>query len=123
MKICTPHWQLCREAVEQNGLSSLISKDGDELAERLAASMEDPQEVTNFDPLFAMSNHFVCEALKAGGLYLMGKPADGSNDGQFCPICEFIKHSKDFDAKAQIDNIAVQMAIWARGKGLIQKVH
>lgn len=89
---------------------------------RVSASVENPEEPANFDPLFSLSNHFMCEALQSGGLYLMGAPPDGSNDGQYCPICEFSKHSKDFDAKEQVGNIVGQMATWARDKGLITKL-
>lgn len=75
-----------------------------------------------FDPLLSLNNHFTGDALRCGGLYLMDQNESGENDGHYCPICEFVKHSPGFDAKASIDGIADQMATWAREQNLLPRV-
>ncbi len=128
MKICADHWQLMRDAVDARGMSGLIAKDGEtalenELAQLEAAKAGDPEphKAAPFDPLMSLHWHFTNEALRCGGLYLM-TPNPDREDGQFCPVCEFVKNSEGFVAVEEIGSIADQMAAHCRAEGLIPKV-
>lgn len=122
MKICKDHWTACREAVESRGLSSLVAADGKEAVSRVMDEFNGGDMKKNFDPLMSMNFHFTNNALSCGGLYLMGTPPDGENDGHYCPICEFVKNARDWDAKVEIAKVADQMREWALAEGLVPKV-
>jgi hypothetical protein len=52
----------------------------------------------------------------------MMAPEDGSNDGHFCPLCEYEKHSPGFVASEAIDLVSGQMADYCRSEGLISQI-
>ncbi len=120
MKICKDHWEMMRNAIEDRGMSGLVARDSetafDNIKEELSGGRPD------FDPLMSMHWHWTNEAIRCGGLYLMGEDETGANDGQFCPVCEFEKNAEGFDAKISIGIVADQMAEYARSEGLIPKV-
>ena len=122
MKVCTKHWDMMKEAVETSGMSSLISADSEHAIARTKEELEGGLTADNFDPLLQLGWHFTSEALRCGGLYLMFTNESGENDGHYCPLCEFESHYDGWDSKKQIENIAGQMAEWAREEGLIPKV-
>lgn len=113
---------MCREAVDSRGMSSLVAKSGEEACAQMVAELEGEKDPKQFDPLISLNWHFSGEAIRCGGLYLMSPDPSGANDGHWCPICEFVKNAKGFDAKAQIGRVADQMAEHAREQGLIPKV-
>lgn len=112
---------MCRDAVSERGMDSLVARDGQEAIDRTLGDLhgEDPKKT--FDPLMSLHWHFTNEALRCGALYLMGPNESGENDGQYCPMCEFGKHVQGFEAKAAIGGIADQMRDWAQTEGLIPK--
>lgn len=122
MKICQTHWALCRTAVDERGLGGLVASDGREAVERLKDEMQGAAARDTFDPLMSLNTHYTGEALRCGGLYLMGRNETGENDGHYCPICEFEAHSDSFDAAEAIGEIADQMAEWARSEGLVPPI-
>ena len=122
MRICKPHWDMCRAAIDVHGLSSLVSKSGEEAAERLVAEANGDKSAENFDPLMSMNNHFMGQALQCGGLYLMSQNESGENEGYYCPLCEFEKHNKDWNSQDKINETATAMAEYARDEGLIARV-
>ena len=117
MRICKEHWAMCREAIDERGMSDLGAKSGEEAAADMVAELNG--EDAKFDPLMSMNNHWSSEALRAGGLYLMGETENGENDGHYCPICEFEKNAEGFEAKPAIGMIADQMRQYACEAGLI----
>lgn len=119
MKTCQAHWDMYREAIKLYGMEDLIAKNGQEAASRLEDESRNGRDSANFEPLMGMDFHFAQHALQAGGLRMMGQNEDGSNEGHYCPICEFTKNAKNFDPKTEIENIAKQMAVYAREQGLI----
>lgn len=124
MRICKPHWDVCKAAIEKAGLSSLISEDTPkkQIEEAVAVSEGKPSEKPPFDPLMSMNNHWWSVSLEAGGLAMMGhNPAEGS-DGHFCPLCELAAHYKEFIVEKQVASIADQMAQYARDQKLIPGV-
>lgn len=122
MRICKPHWQVRRDAVESRGMMSLVSADGEEALDRTVDELKGGDTKKNFDPLMSMHWHFTNLALEYGGLYLMGTPEDGSNDGNFCPFCEFEKHNKEFIPKEQIEKVADEMRAWCLEEKLIPAI-
>ena len=133
MKICKDHWQTMRDAIEARGISGLIAKSGEAAIDDTVRQLEEAQatgEVSEkttrdtFDPLMSMHWHFTNEALRCGGLYLMTNDpaANPDNDGEFCPVCEFVKHSQGFVASEAIGSVADQMLAYCREQGLVPKV-
>jgi hypothetical protein len=122
MRICKEHWQMCRNAVDERGMSGLVARNGKEAADNAVDELQGGSPP--FDPLMSMNWHWSAEAMRCGGLYLMTVDTETNpeNEGHYCPICEFVKHAKGFDAKEAIGNIADQMAVHARAEGLIPKV-
>lgn len=120
MRFCKDHWDLCRKTVDDFGLGGLVAKDGETALENIVDELKG--NTPKFDPLMSMHWHWTNEALRCGGLYLMGQNKTGVNDGQYCPMCEFEKNVPDFDAKESVEAVAKQMAEWARTEGLIPKV-
>lgn len=88
MKFCMPHWQALRKAIDDRGLTALISKDGATATQRLKAELQEAPERETFDPLMSAHWGIVNNALRfleaAGGkgaaLNLLG--------GEICPVCE-----------------------------------
>lgn len=115
---------MCRQAIENRGMSGLIAKDGKTALEDMVADFHgepDPKH-ERFDPLMSMHWHWTNSAIREGGLYLMGETEDGSNDGHYCPLCEYTKHAKGFDAADAIGLVADQMLDFARTNGLVPKI-
>lgn len=113
---------MMRAAVDERGLSSLIAKDGETAASDAIADLNqepDPQH-ERFDPLMSMHWHWSNIALENGGLYLMTMKEDGS---EYCPMCEIVAHTSDFDAKQGIEKVADQMLQWCREQNLLPQVN
>ena len=120
MRICKDHWQTCRDAIEAAGLSSLVNKNPEGAHEHMMAELEGTPPEKNFDPLMSMNWHWSGIALKAGGLSMMGRTPDGSNEGHYCPLCELASHYLDtFKVADEVKTVADQMAVWARSQSLI----
>lgn len=77
MRICPDHWQLCRDAIETAGLSSLVAVDGEEAFRRITDEMQGGSKEKNFDPLMEMNWHWTGLGLELGGLGMMGETPDG----------------------------------------------
>jgi hypothetical protein len=122
MKICKQHWQLMRDAIEARGMSSLVAKDGETAMENEVKALEG--DAPDFDPLMSMHWHYSNEALRYGGLYLMfvSEEENPDNEGHYCPVCEFEKHSEGFVAVESIGRIADQMREYAIEQKLIPGV-
>lgn len=84
MKMCQPHWDALRKAIEDRGLYHLVAKDGKTAIDNLKAELEGRGDKSNYDPLMT-ANLMICDtALQMGGLYLL--------NGEHCPLCEAAKH-------------------------------
>jgi hypothetical protein len=130
MKICKDHWQVMREAVESRDMFGLVAKSGeaamaDQLRQleeaQVTGSVSDQTTKETFDPLMSMNWHWMNEALRCGGLYLMGENADAA-DKEYCPVCEFVKHQKGFVAKEAIETVADSMRKYCIEQKLITGV-
>lgn len=121
MRICPEHWEMIRASVRNHGMDALGAKSGEAAMERIVANLQGGKDApSDFDPNMSHHWHWTNNALKAGGLYLMGQKEDGT---EYCPICEFVAHCPGgFDAKQEIDAISAQMQAWCREQGLIPKV-
>lgn len=120
MRICKDHWAVIRSAIEVRGLSGLVAKDSKEAHKNLMAELEGGAQPP-FDPLMSMHWHWHNAALRNGGLYLLSEDPSGKNDGQYCPLCEFVAHAQGFDDKKEIDSVADQILAWCREEGLVPK--
>lgn len=120
MKICQDHWQLMRDAIEERDMTVLVAKSGEAAFENEVRQLEEASitgtvsEQTileTFDPLMSMNWHWMNNALRCGGLYLM--------TGDHCPVCEFVKNQEGFDAKTEINAVADQMRFYCIEQKLI----
>lgn len=122
MKICTAHWKVIRDSIEERDMSKLVAQSGKEAADNFVAELEGGE--APFDPLMSHHWHWVNGALRNGGLYLMtvDEKANPGNEGHFCPLCEYEKHMEGFDAKKDVDSVSDQMLEHCRKIGLLPKV-
>lgn len=122
-----------RDAIEQNGLSGFVAKDGKAALENEHRQLDEAKRTgtvsdetlrDTFDPLMSMNWHWMSTALSNGGFYLMtvDERANPNNDGHFCPVCEFEKHSEGFNAGDAIHDVATQMRAYAIEQKLIPGV-
>lgn len=127
MKICQQHWQLMRDAVDSRGMATLVAKNGEAAFEDQVRHLDEAQRTGSvseqtvretFDPLMSMHWHWTNGALRNGGLYLMGNNPDDA-EGNYCPVCEYVKHVENFDAKKEIDSVADQMRSYCVEQKLI----
>lgn len=88
MKMCMPHWERLRTAIQERGIWHLVSRNGEEAKQRLEKSLESGK-IESFDPLISAHNMIVSNAVRSGGMYLMGEKPDGS---EYCPLCELDLH-------------------------------
>jgi hypothetical protein len=120
MRICEDHWTLCREAVDERGMSPLVAPDGETGFENIADEAEGEATKKTFHPLMSLNWHFTNNALRYRGLYVMTQDETGS---PYCPICEFEKHAPGFVAKEEIGAVTDQMSAWVRSEGLLAAVN
>jgi hypothetical protein len=120
MKMCQPHWDQLRTAIEERGLMGLVSKDGVVAVEKLSRELKkEGTETENFDPLMAANLAIWTNALEMGGAYLMFQDPEGN---EYCPICEAIKNGKNVpQGKAEwwIDHAADEQLARARELKLV----
>lgn len=120
MKMCSAHWQTCRQAIDAVGLGGLVTQGGDALLERVVGpELEGAPLTQRFDPLWSINSHWWGVALECGGLSIMETPEDGRNDGHYCPLCEMAAHYPDFIVDVEVGKVADDMAAWARTEKLI----
>jgi hypothetical protein len=100
MKMCQPHWDQLRAAIDARGMGHLGAKDSTGALERAQAEVEGTATDKTFDPLMAANFGIFNNALRAGGMYLMQQDENGN---EYCPLCELEKH-----------NHAVKAADWIR---------
>lgn len=125
MKICQPHWDRLRAAIDARGLSHLVAKSGEECVGRVARELKQGQPIADeYDPLMSCNWMIFEQALRCGGIRLMGTPPEG---GEYCPICEAVKALAAQDGtteeealKEWIDGPADGALAYAREKGLVQ---
>lgn len=90
MKMCAPHWDELRRAIDDAGMGHLVNKSGEELFDR-SIQPELEGEPAKFDPLFSAAMAIYSNAIQAGGLYLMTAKEDGT---EYCPVCEAFAHGQ-----------------------------
>jgi hypothetical protein len=78
MRMCMPHWNALKAAIDARGLSQFIAKDGDEVQRRA--------DTKSFEPLLGAHNAILAQAINVGGLEVLMQNDDGQ---ELCPICFF----------------------------------
>lgn len=122
MRMCSKHWSLCCDAVDELGLWSCVTPDLDELRQRL--SYVTPRRFMyreEFDPLVALHQHFSSIIYTDGGEYMMAENPNGDNDGHYCPLCEVSKSG--VDPEIEVAMFVGKLATWARSQRLIPPLH
>lgn len=112
MKICQPHWDLLKSAIDERGLMHLVSNSGQVAAEKIQGQLSGQPEKETYDPLLAANFAIWSNAIEMGGLYLIG---DGN---QYCPICESESHGSH-NAEWWIKNAADEQLNRARELRLV----
>lgn len=117
MKMCIPHWEELKKAVEDRRMGHLISKSGEELFEGIKEQI-DGNPTAPYDPLMDACMMIYSAGLEAGGLYLMGAKEDGT---EYCPLCELKEHGGD--PQEWINGCTDAILKQCKEKGLVQDVH
>jgi hypothetical protein len=92
MKVCPDHWEELKQVIKAKGLYDFVAGNGKEAMSRILGQFEGERETKqNFDPLMACNSLLWGNALKCGGLALMGTDETG---GEFCPVCEAYEHDQ-----------------------------
>ncbi len=119
MKMCIPHWEELKKAIEDRRMGHLISKSGEEVSEIVTAQLEgDPH--AGYDPLMDACMMIYTGGVQAGGLYLMGEKEDGS---EYCPLCELEAHQTEVKASDWINGCTDAILKHCTEKGLMKDVH
>lgn len=119
MKICQQHWDMIRQSVIVHGMDHLGAKSGQQAIADTIKDLEGVSTKDDFDPNMSHHWHWMHVALTNGGLYLLNNNEDGSNEGNYCPICEFVYHYNTFDAQKEIDTVSAAMRDHCKQNGLI----
>lgn len=85
MKMCQPHWEKIRKAINDRGMGHLGAKTGKQAMANAITELEGRSAENGFDPLMGCNNMIWSQALKILGLGLMSNNPDGSEK---CPVCE-----------------------------------
>lgn len=132
MRICQKHWDMLRKAIDDRGLTHLVSKNGEEALQQFQSEVVGiPTEIKGFDPLIAAHNMIATEALKNGGPYLLTLNGPEDNDKHYCPVCEAMIHTSGFYGDIEVTGQMVEED-WIYGpaesaknicisKGLVEK--
>jgi hypothetical protein len=84
MKFCIDHWAKLRAAIDERGLTPLVSQGGASAAEKMLNATADGASLDNFDPLLAAHNMILKHALNAVGFEIFAPNSDGTDR---CPLC------------------------------------
>lgn len=110
MKLCMTHWNMCRDSIEELGMSALVHKDGRSAIDSEVRQLE---EHAKAGALSAQTGSNVSLTIDT--------EANPDNEGHFCPLCEWVKHAPEINASEAIDRVSTQMQAWCREQGLIPK--
>lgn len=83
MQICANHWGKMRQAIDDRGLSHLVSKTGEQAHAALVDQLEGGADQRFFDPLMNANFAIFSAFLEGAGL--------AGLDLQGCPLCEVAK--------------------------------
>ncbi len=84
MKMCPTHWAALRKAIDERGLSGLVAGDGKKAHAAMVRELDGVPEPGDWDPLMSANWAIFSEALKCGGLAMMG--VDEARKLR-CPLC------------------------------------
>lgn len=113
MRMCQPHWNALRKAIDDRGLGSFGAKSPEEAKRSIVTELEGRGAENDFDPLLTCNNMIWAEGLKRCGLVLMTPNEDGS---ERCPICEAQKQYGEWWIQGPADAMLRE----ARQKKLVQ---
>lgn len=112
MKICQPHWDRLRRAIDDRGIGHLGAKSGQDAIRNIVTDLEGREAENDFDPLMACNMMIWSAGTRDLGLALMAANEDGSEK---CPICERAKSLEESWIQGPADE-ALKMA---KEKGLV----
>ena len=112
MKICQPHWDRLRKALDVRGIGHLGAKSSGEAMRNVVTELEGREAENDFDPMMACNNMIWSAGMRDIGLSIMANNEDGSEK---CPICERAKMTEE----AWIAGPADEALKIAKEKGLV----
>ena len=112
MRICQPHWDRIRKALDDRGIGHLGAKSGAEAVRAIVTELEGRAAENDFDPLMGCNNMIFAEGLKRCGLVLMTPKEDGS---ERCPICESMEQYAEWWIQGPADAMFKE----AKEKGIV----
>jgi len=84
MQMCKSHWKELRNAIDDRGLSSFVSKSAEEFDRKAKCSSGRMDTRSGFDPLASSYIALLNNCVEAGGIEISTIPG--------CPLCELIDH-------------------------------
>jgi hypothetical protein len=91
MKMCQPHWDALRAAIEERGLMGFVANSGQAAINKVVDDLEGAPEKQTFEPLMAANMAIwnntmsACAQYNANPLAMMS--ADPDHPERECPIC------------------------------------
>lgn len=120
MKICDTHWAKLRELIEARSMTHLI-KTGQENMETMVDQINgEPTSPKDYDPLMAANFMVMGQALKQGGLYMMGQKPDGSD---YCPICEAVENMAKVSLPGKTEPVGAEWVENHWTVGVVDSIH
>lgn len=105
MRMCQPHWDTLRAAIDERGLSQLVAADGEAAARRVQRELEGVDGPDDFDPLmssmFAIFSNSLDVVASAGANVQASEQEVAAavlafNQAEHCPLCELNRlHERD----------------------------
>lgn len=118
MRLCQPHWDALKLAIEDRGLMQFVSGSGEKVTDKIVAELGGDRGPDTFDPLMSANMAIWSNALHGGGLYLMGADEAGN---QYCPLCESELHG-GYEASWWISHAADDQLERARTMNLLPQL-
>ena len=92
MKFCAEHWAQLREAIDAEGLMTLVAETGEQAARNLASEIDGGTSIDNFDPLMWAHNAILAYAMEAAKRQYNQSPLifmveDPERPQLACPVC------------------------------------
>lgn len=115
MRMCMGHWTELRQAINDRGLSHLVSQNGQEAAKRMANLSNGSTDPKDFDPLLAAHMAITSYYISHTGL-------DHINESDVCPVCHASENADGNNlAENWISGAADDVFAVAKSKGLVSE--
>ena len=111
MRMCMPHWERLKAAVEEKGLMHLVKGNSEKLLSSVERQLKGTDTTADFDPLTNATFAIYAQCLRNVGLMAM--------QPDFCPLCD-VDEKGPSNSQNWIDGSTNDQLEIARNLGLMQ---